>query len=110
MLTPYRVLDLTGTQGALAGYVLAALGAEVVAEAFDRWPILRAVVEHRVGHLGVGDARRRERAIEQEVDGLIDRHIGRRDQEHPAEPPRQCHGAQVVAARHLVSGDPSGSR
>lgn len=30
--------------------------AEVVSEAFDRWPILRAVVEHRIGHLDVGEA------------------------------------------------------
>ena len=29
---------------------------EVVAEAIDRWPVLGAVVEHRVGTLEVGDA------------------------------------------------------
>src|SRR5262245_10782364 len=31
MLSPYRVLDLTDERGALAGLVLASLGAEVVA-------------------------------------------------------------------------------
>jgi molybdopterin synthase catalytic subunit len=29
---------------------------EIVDEAVERWPVLRAVVEHRVGHLDVGEA------------------------------------------------------